>query len=318
MNKKLIAAGKIIFSCLLVMLLIWKSEPKAIFKLISASDFAYIYPSFFLYLAIMVLGAFRWQLLLSQVAIRSSFAELMKLTLLSQFGNVFIPGGFWGDIMRGVKIRNSGSRSRGIASVFIDRVMGAFGFVFIGFILLPFAYRYLKKSVFISLLALFLVITVSTLLIFFTGWTQRLILKALSADKKIIKKLKQFYLDLIFQVNNERPVLLKAFLVSLVASLINIIIFIFLSFSLGNPATPMYFFLFIPIILVISHIPVSYQGLGLREAGFILLFANAGLSRSQSLSISLLYFGIIVTVAAVSGLVYFVWNHIDKKPATIQ
>ncbi len=79
----------------------------------------------------------------------------------------------------------------------------------------------------------------------------------------------------------------------------------------------MYFFIFIPMIIIISNIPISFQGLGLREAGFILLFANAGLSRSQSLSISLLYFGIILIVAALSGMVYFVWNQFDKKPATI-
>jgi hypothetical protein len=53
----------------------------------------------------------------------------------------------------------------------------------------------------------------------------------------------------------------------------------------------------------------------LREAGFILLFAHAGLSRSQSLSISLLYFAIIVIVAATSGLAYFVWNHLEKQHA---
>ncbi|MCJ7482996.1 MAG: flippase-like domain-containing protein [Thermodesulfovibrionales bacterium] len=317
MNKKIITVLKIIFSCLLVLYLIWKSEPRSILKLIASANLNYIFPSFFLYLVIMILGAFRWKLLLSQIAIRSSFPELMKLTLLSQFGNVFIPGGFWGDIMRGVKIRNNGSRSKGIASVFIDRVLGAFGFVFIGCALLPFASPYLNKNVFMYILLLFLTIIISTILIFFSGRIQRLILKALSADKKVIQKMKQFYIDLVFQVNNERSILFKAFVVSLIASLINIVIFCCISYSLGNSASPIYFFLFIPIILVISHIPISYQGLGLREAGFILLFANAGLNRSQSLSISLVYFAIIVTVAAVSGMIYFVWNQFDKKPATI-
>jgi len=317
MNKKLIAALKIAFSCILVLYLIWRSDPRSVMQLIRSADFVYIYPSFLLYLLIMILGVWRWKLLLSQISMQSSFAELMKLILLSQFGNVFFPGGFWGDVMRGVKLKNSGSKSKTVASVFIDRVLGAFSFVFIGSLLLPFASPYLEKNVFIYIAALFLLIITTILLVFFNVWVQRRFLNALSVDKKIVRKLKQFYLDLLFQVNNERPFLFKAFVVSLAASLVNILIFCLISYALGNSAAPIYFLLFIPIILVISHIPISYQGLGLREAGFILLFANAGLNRSQSLSISLVYFAILVVVAAFSGLIYFVWCYWDKKSIAI-
>lgn len=317
MNKKVIAALKIVFSCALVLVLVLKSEPGAIAGLIAGCDPVYLYAAFSLYWLITVLGVFRWRLLLSQIAIRSSFPELMKLTLLSQFGNVFIPGGFWGDVMRGVKIKGNGSRSKGIASVFIDRVLGAFGFVVIGFAMLPFASRYLRNNMLAGILFLFLGIIISTPLIFFNARVQRWILKLLSSEIRIIRKIKQFYIDLLFQVNNEKPALFRAFVVSLIASLINILVFCLISFSLGNSAATIYFFLFIPIILVISHIPISYQGLGLREAGFILLFANAGLNPSQSLSISLVYFAIIVVVAAFSGLIYFVWSHWHNKTITI-
>lgn len=315
MNKKISTALKFLFSCLLVIFLIWKSQPKTIWALMASSKFIYLYLALFFYLLIIVAGIYRWKLLLSQIAVKSSLAELTKLTLLSQFGNVFIPGGFWGDLMRGMKIKKDGSASKCLASVFIDRVLGAFGFVLIGFFLLPFASHYLNRSLFTILLALFLAIIVITVLIFFNGTVQRLIVRSLSSDKKPIQKMKQFYLDLLVQMNHNKALILKALAVSLIASFINILVFYFISYSLGNSAAPMYFFLFIPIIIVLSHLPVSYQGLGLREAGFIVLFASAGLNRSQSLSISLLYFGLIVVMAALSGIAYFVWNQLDKKTA---
>jgi len=317
MNKKNITTFKFLFSCFFVIFLIWKSEPKLILKLITSCNFIYLYISIFLFLFIVIIGVYRWKLLLSQVLIKSSFSELTKLILLSQFGNVFIPGGFWGDLMRGLKLKKKSSTSKGIASVFIDRVLGIFGFIFLGFIMLPFASQFLKRSLFIFLLIIFSSIIVLVFLVFYYGKFQQLIINILSSKRKIIKKLKQFYLDVIFQANNNNVTIFKAFIISLIANFINIFVFYFISKALGNSVSLIYFFLFIPIIIVISRIPISFQGLGLREAGFIVLFAKSGLTRSQSLSISLLYFTIILTVALLSGIIYFIWNHFGEESTTI-
>jgi uncharacterized membrane protein YbhN (UPF0104 family) len=54
-------------------------------------------------------------------------------------------------------------------------------------------------------------------------------------------------------------------------------------------------------VLLVTMIPVSYAGWGVREAGAVLLFARLGVPAEQSLAISLL-FGAALALAALPGL----------------
>ena len=52
----------------------------------------------------------------------------------------------------------------------------------------------------------------------------------------------------------------------------------FLALSLDINIPIIYYALFIPIILAVSMIPVSINGLGVREAAWVLLFSQVGVS----------------------------------------
>jgi hypothetical protein len=53
-----------------------------------------------------------------------------------------------------------------------------------------------------------------------------------------------------------------------------------------------------------SFLPISYSGLGIREAGYLILFGQVGMSGDQALSISFIYFGLILLLAITGGLFY--------------
>lgn len=63
--------------------------------------------------------------------------------------------------------------------------------------------------------------------------------------------------------------------------------------------------LMIPIISAVSMLPVSINGLGVREGAYVLLFGKLGLSAAQALTLSLSFF-IIVTIVSLLGGVFFV------------
>jgi hypothetical protein len=59
------------------------------------------------------------------------------------------------------------------------------------------------------------------------------------------------------------------------------------------------FLLIVPITNVIASIPVTINGLGLREASYLVFLAMAGVSKDNAVALSILYFG----ATMVSGLV---------------
>ncbi|MFH1406728.1 MAG: lysylphosphatidylglycerol synthase domain-containing protein, partial [Candidatus Omnitrophota bacterium] len=90
-------------------------------------------------------------------------------------------------------------------------------------------------------------------------------------------------------------VLLLAFLYSLPVQVFTILIYVSAAKSIGINIGALWFFLYVPIIVFFSVLPISINGLGVREGAFVLLFAKAGIGASEAICISLL--GLSATLA---------------------
>src|SRR3970040_3035733 len=99
----------------------------------------------------------------------------------------------------------------------------------------------------------------------------------------------------------EPVVLLKAFGVSFIIQFMSITIFYLISKGLDMTVSIGYFFLFVPIAVTISMIPISLSGLGLREGAFVYLFTKVGATDAQALTVSLVYFAAMVLLGLIGG-----------------
>jgi len=61
---------------------------------------------------------------------------------------------------------------------------------------------------------------------------------------------------------------------------------------------------FVPVITLISMIPVSLNGMGLREYAFLSLFSAIGVPRESCIALGLLSSALIVLSAIPGGVVY--------------
>lgn len=68
------------------------------------------------------------------------------------------------------------------------------------------------------------------------------------------------------------------------------------------------FLIYVPIINVISMIPVSLNGLGVRENSYVLLFSRVGLGGEVSLAMSLLSFFIIFVYSLIGGVLFLFYK----------
>ncbi len=62
--------------------------------------------------------------------------------------------------------------------------------------------------------------------------------------------------------------------------------------------------LFVPIIAIINLLPITFNGLGLREGIYTFLFVPVGLSAATAVSMSLAFYFLRFSAGLLGGLLY--------------
>jgi uncharacterized membrane protein YbhN (UPF0104 family) len=61
---------------------------------------------------------------------------------------------------------------------------------------------------------------------------------------------------------------------------------------------------FVPLVNIASYFPITFGGLGAREATFVALFARVGVAEPKALATSLVLFGLQVALALAGGVLH--------------
>ena len=105
MNKKrIIRIGKILFSAGIIVILLLYTDINEFKNVLSRVNGLYYFVASLFILSTLIIGIIRWKILLDGYNYRSEYFLLTKYFLLSNFYNIFIPGGVAGDVVRGYKL----------------------------------------------------------------------------------------------------------------------------------------------------------------------------------------------------------------------
>ncbi len=244
--------------------------------------------SVLLYVFSLFISSIRWQLLLMKCV---GLIRLFSLYLMGSFFNNLMPGIIGGDAVKAYYLNKEINKdvsikglqglsftSISIASVFMDRYIGFVSLLIIAIFAYPFGMVYFRGSYIEWILPLII-------LAFLTGTVALFVFKLGSR----IRWMKGFY-EYLRYYRRKKVILLQCLFLSLLLQIVIISSAYIISKGLGLEV-PLYFlFIIIPIISVISSIPVSISGLGVREASFVLLLAPLGVTQAQAITLSLTWF----------------------------
>ncbi|MCL4492541.1 MAG: flippase-like domain-containing protein [Nitrospirae bacterium] len=262
-----------------------------------------------LYLFSAYLSTLRWKLLIPQ---QIDTGRLFSMYMIGSFFNTYMPGIIGGDAVkayymsRELKGRTSGedppvkgSRlnadhyALAIASVFMDRYIGFCALLILGAVAFPFGIQYLegasvKWPVMWVLPAFLVTFAAASLAIFKFRFGERL---------NFLFKMYSY-----FQIySSKRGALIRAFSYSLVIQVLGIIAIYILSNGLSLDISFLSLLIFVPIIILVSFLPLSISGIGLREGAFVLLLGSVGVSPKMSMTLSITWF-LSVFIAGIWGL----------------
>ena len=260
------------------------------------------------YLGGIVIKTFRWQALLDALGIRVVFKELLGLNFIGFLFNNILPSGIGGDVVKMYELsRDSHRGAESVNSVFVDRVIGLVAAQAMAVVAAIIGYRLLSPGVLAITIALFLFsLAVVWLLIQESLWEWLLarltFLKTWKGGKWEVK-IRQLYLA--FRAYDRRTIV-KAFVISLLFNATLVMSNYYVALAFGVNISMWYFWVYVPITSVITMIPISLNGLGLREMGYVALFTQAGVPRQVAFSMSLTIYSFTVISGLIGGVIYVV------------
>ncbi len=275
---------------------------------------AYLLLAVGLFLCAVATIAFRWKLLLAAHGIKIPFSKVIAYYLVGFFFNNFLPTVIGLDVIRAVYVSHAyGRRAECFASVMSEKAIGLLAILLIGVFFLPAFITRDRFTVYIFLSLLALTIIFAAGIFFFPRRNKLKPLARLFSFpflSGLKERAKRLY-DALYYYRDKKGVVVKTLLISLLYQLILITIFFLIGKALLVSIPYYYYLAFIPVINIGSMIPLTPNGIGIRESLCVYLFGLAGVEPSLSILISIVYFAVALFIS-LSGAVLFMVGF--KKP----
>lgn len=226
------------------------------------------------------------------------------------FFNQFLPSTIGGDVYRAFdSIRQSGLKIRPIAVLLVERGGGIiilFLFASIAILIGEEISRGIPKWIGLLLLSFifFSILLFLSRIDLRKGFLrERGPVSGFSFFEGIKWKIHEMA-DAVMDYKEKKVYLYRAFAISIILQLNVILYYFLLSISLNLSVSILNFFLIIPLITVILMIPVTINGIGMRENSYVFFLAPLGISSSISMAYAWLDFGFMLFLGIIGGLIY--------------
>jgi len=258
-------------------------------------------------------SAYRWQILARAQGDDIPLGFLAKSYLVAQFFNNFLPTRFGGDIVRiWDGSRYSRSLVKSSAIVMVDRFSGVIVLFLMAVIASLFRIDMARQIPVVWIALLLGLLGLVLIAVFFLPAFARLF--AALRLRGILDRLRAkilLFRETILHYRTQKRAFLRATFWAVLLQL-NVILYYFLiGLALHLNIQLIDYFIFIPIVLVIQIIPITINGLGLREGSYIEIFKFYGISARSAVSFSLVDVGFNLVLGLIGGTIYVT----RKKPA---
>jgi uncharacterized protein (TIRG00374 family) len=296
--------------------LVLAADVDALLAIAASSNYVYLLLAVLVAFGDRILMAYKWNVLLRAKGIRIPFGTLLGTYLVSTFLGMFLPATVGGDALRAYAITKQGhSGADVVSSIVIERVLGfqalfVFGVVSTVASLFVFGQGFLANAR--DLFWLFFILLMGSVLLLYVSLrknTVQRLSRALDRFKRrplIAKwwpKLAAVYRS--YQAYQGHRVQLGEFLVlSLLENLFPLIWTFLLALAFNIEVPLLYFFILVPIVLVLIRIPISFDGLGLQEGAFVFFLSQIGLPHSEALFLGLASHLIAIISVLPGGALY--------------
>jgi hypothetical protein len=316
LRPALLLAAKVVVSVGLLAWLFRNTDIARLWAYVAKASPAWLAIAVVLYLAQLLVSAWRWGLLLEAQRVHVAWRKLVDSYMVAYFFNNFLPSNIGGDVVR---IRDTaaqaGSKTLATTVILFDRVIGVIALVLIAAVgstsgatageprLLP--WTWLPPLPWVLWPALVVGASVFVIALRRPGGVALLLrpLRVIHAEwvgqriERIVGALGRF---------RDRPATLAGcFAGAIFVQGILVLFYLAIVRSMAIPVPLWHLAVIVPLSFVVQMLPISVNGLGVREATFTVYFHQMGLPREPALVVSFMGAALML-VFSLSGAVAYV------------
>ena len=301
MRKTLLLFAKIFASAGLLYLALRGIDFGQVKARLSNINFAWMMAATAVALFQLWLGAVRWRDVTGVCGTDLPLSQAFRYNFIGAFFNQTLPSAIGGDAVRLMLLGRSDAGWRvATYSVFIDRAIGLIALAVLVLATLPLSWQLIldeKGRYAIVLLGLASIGAGAGFLLlawlpwpWLDSWFPTRHLRACSAVANRV----------IFG----RKTALRIAVVSITIHLLAVVMIWMIAQSILAAGQPAQLLALVPPVMLITMLPISIAGWGLREATMMVAFGYAGLPQADGLTVSLLFGTMIFAIGAAGGLVW--------------
>ncbi|MET4261147.1 uncharacterized membrane protein YbhN (UPF0104 family) [Bradyrhizobium sp. S3.12.5] len=301
MRRILLSTTKILISAALLYLALRKVDLTELLARFTATSLFWIGMAIAVTFLQIFVGVLRWREVSAACGAPLELGRAMRYNVIGSFFNQTLPSAIGGDAVRLWLVARTGAGWRAAAySIFVDRAIGLVALAVLIVASLPWSYTLIADPHGRSALLLvdfaalaggigFLIFGALKWSWLKAWWaTHHIHACAVIADRVIFNR-------------TRGPVIA---ILSLLVHVLAVIIAWCVVQSIAAPVSFVQVFLLVPPVMLITLMPISIAGWGVREASMGLAFGFAGLAANEGVNVSLLFGAVSFIVGAFGGLVW--------------
>ncbi len=282
-------------------------HPAEIIEHLAEARLSLVVYGFLLCIAGLLARAFRWMRILGRLGIRVPYWRTVEIYTISFWFNTFLPGSMGGDIYKIVDVaRASDKKLRPAITVIAERAMGVLALLLVAAVGLFLYHARLPYPPWLMWLLLAAVgagiaAGMTVLLGFDRIWSP--ISKRVPVLSRILNPEKTDSIGMLSAELRTKPMLfIEALVLGLVIQMLALVAYWVLALAIIPGISPLFFFTLFPLIEIVSLMPITINGIGVREGLLVFGLRYTGIDPAFSMSLGVLYRLIVIVLAIIGGL----------------
>jgi len=294
---------QIVITALLFFNLAKTIEPQEILSLFSEANPFWIMTSLVLITLSNFIGAKRWHIILISKAVKVKFVRLLKLYYMGAFFSTVLPGAMGGDFYRIYAVsKDANKASLSLGSVVAERLIGFWALLTVAALCALFAVKLLLMK---WIWLFYLAYSLGVALLFFSR-VPFLILNLVPFEK-----MKSGITDSVEEIQSLGTnffLMLKIFFISFLYQFCQLFAGLSIFYAFGVQISAPIVLSFLPVISIVTMLPLTPGGVLVREQAYILLFGQFfGLSDEECVTLgSTTYLCTTFFLALIGGVLFLV------------
>jgi uncharacterized protein (TIRG00374 family) len=294
--------------------LLWQIDLEQTAEIIRDSRWGYVLAAFVLFLGTTWMMAWRWSALLAARGVHEPFSWLLRMYFVSYAAGQVLPTAVGGDAVRIIEHarRRPDAKAAAAASVFMERTLGSAATLILVAIGLAVAVGRYDDIGFLVIVEVVLVVALVIIgLLLFSrrlGLALERRLFPLGRKVKLEKPLQSLYWAM-HEYRSTPGVLAAVLGVSFVAQVLRVAAIWLCGEAVGADVSPIVYVILGPFLFLVQMIPFTLNGIGVREAFFVLFLGRFDVPEDVAFAAGFLFFAVSIATS-LPGAFILLWKSV--------